>query len=114
MESYNPALKVGMECMVVNTRQVKNRHLVGSVVTVEALSHEGEAWPLKYMQADFHDSCWKNSEGHTAIVSGVSGLSNVWIENHASFRALDLMPITPTGDFLQELREETNPYKEMA
>lgn len=42
MYQFNNQLEVGQLAMIINTRKPENRHLIGTVVTVEAFWHEGQ------------------------------------------------------------------------
>lgn len=95
MEMYNGEIKVGILAMIIGTRQVKNSHLIGKIVTVEALTSPGDK--LQFAQEEFNGVCSK-IEG--AIVYALGIEVDGMLPGYSHINRKNLMPLPP-------LKEET-------
>lgn len=95
MQSFNPELKVGMPAMVIGCAKPENRHVIGKMVTVEALFKQGDKVPAEFLS--IHAGPTQAFLSDVAIVSGIH-VNRALIENHAVINVKYLMPLPPLDD----------------
>jgi hypothetical protein len=110
MQSFGGKLEIGMLAMVVNTCLEANKHLIGSVVTVEGFMEIGEILPAQFCVPGRRSS-FKATE-RMVVASGCTSHVAVVIENHACFDERHLMPLPPLDDDV--IIESTEKPKETA
>lgn len=93
MESFNPQLQIGMQAMVINVHHEKNSHLIGKMVTVEALCDSGMV-PGEWFNPVFEN---RKAEFALALVSGL-GTAGGHKADCATIQQRHLMPLPPLDD----------------
>lgn len=120
MQKYNNELRVGGLAMIIGTKQVCNRHLIGRTVTVEAIVSEKAPYPTETIRPEYLNAEvfaeWVNENGETIyITSGVQtstddGRQTLWKDGLGGFAGKYLMPIGDDDELLGMFRKEDNPY----
>jgi hypothetical protein len=105
MQPFNNMLSVGMQAMIINTNQAKNKDLIGKIVTVEALPERGDNI-AHYWDVPEGSDIRANYGEQAVIVSGVPRQVEAYTacgENRIKFGFADLaakhlMPLPPLPD----------------
>lgn len=109
MEGFDSGLDIGVKAIVIGCLQPQNTHVIGSMVTVEAILLVGDEMPIQYMSEFARDiierglGVWPKLTEDKVIVSGVN-TSHLLADNHASFNPKHLMPIKPLPE--EEITKE--------
>lgn len=101
METFNDKIEVGMQAMIIGTRFPENSHLIGKIVTVEALYEEGEQlghlfYPITEVKAG-HILAHISAEGLYLEMNGSSLPSN-----ESLLQPKYLMPLPPLKEKSKE------------
>lgn len=104
MQPFNNMLAVGMKAMVINTFQECNRHLIGKVVTIEALPDKGDDVSM-YFDVPENVVVRANYVSPVAITSGIDAQASSKDSNgnsikygFADFKREYLMPLPPLNE----------------
>lgn len=107
MKLFNNALDVGMKAIIIGTKQPKNSHLIGKIVTVECFLKDKETISSEYLvegvRAHVATGCG------VAVISGAIGRnSENWKEGYRMIDPKHLMPLPPLDELEQQKEQELN------
>ena len=108
MKLFNNELDVGMKAIIIGTRLPENSHLIGRVVTVEAILGPGEG-DKRFLR---EGQIMKVASGRIiAMCSGAGGHEQSrkrYIDNHLALDTKNLMPLPPLEELEQQKEQGLN------
>ena len=101
MEMFNDKIEVGIQAIIIGTRYPENAHLIGKIVTVEALYEKGEQLDHLFYPAT------KVKAGHTLAHISAGGLylelnGGSMPNNESLLQPKYLMPLPPLKEKTKE------------
>jgi hypothetical protein len=111
MEGFNNKLEVGQPAMIINTRKPENRHLIGTVVKVEAFWTAGDDVTHFYKGATGNVRVLARDTGNLTVVVSGCGMTGKTSDHvyymepgWTNFDAKNLMPLPPLPE--EEITKE--------